>query len=202
MAIYYPVVDNPDVPGNWGRWWVGRGTLLLRTEGADPMAIFPSVRALVDELDPEIPLTNARSMEVVVANALAEVSFLSLLFGIAASVALILAAVGLYGVISYVVTCRTKEIGVRMAVGARRGQLERMVIGQTILHVGLGVLAGVPMAFGAVRLAQAVLVGVDVMEPTAYLLAAGVMAVVAFGASWVPARRAAMVDPMEVLRGD
>ena len=77
-----------------------------------------------------------------------------------------------------------------------------MVIGQTILLVGLGVLAGVPMAFGAVRLAQAVLVGVDVMEPTAYLLAAGVMVVVALGASWVPARRAAMVDPMEVLRGD
>src|SRR5690606_38936684 len=101
LAVYYPVVDNPGVAGNW-YWWPGSMTLLVRTELEDPMSLLPAVRAALTELDPEVPLANARRMDDVVTEATADVVFVSLLLGIAAAVSVLLAAVGLYGVVAYV----------------------------------------------------------------------------------------------------
>lgn len=199
VAIYYPVVHASQTPV---RWLPNTATLLVRTDGVEPMALFPAVRDALSEVDPEMPIADARPMSSDVADAFAAVSFVSLLLELATLVALVLAAVGLYGVISYMVTCRTREMGVRMAVGAQRGQLERMVIGHTTALVAIGLLLGLPLGLGAVRVAGTVLVGVDVRDPTVYVLAATVVVGVALGASWIPARRAAGVDPMTALRPD
>ena len=201
VAVYYPVVDNPDVPGNW-YWFPGPMTLLVRAGTDDPMSLLPRVRAIIGEIDPEVPLANARLIEDEVAAALADVSFVSLLLGIAAAVAMVLAAVGLYGVIAYVVGRRTREIGMRLAIGAQPREVERMVIGRTLGLVGLGLLVGVPLAGLASGLARGLLVGVEPTDPAAYVAAAAVMTLVALLASWLPARRAASVDPVRALRAE
>jgi putative ABC transport system permease protein len=166
------------------------------------MSLLPRVRTIMREIDPEVPLANARLIEDEVAAALAHVSFVSLLLGIAAAVAMVLAAVGLYGVISYVVGRRTREIGMRLAIGAQPREVERMVIGRTLGLVGLGLLVGVPLAGLASGLARGLLVGVEPTDPAAYVAAAAVMTLVALLASWLPARRAASVDPVRALRAE
>ncbi len=131
IAIYYPIRKHPGETGSWN-WWPGYITLVVRTDRADPTSLVPEVRRVVAAIDPEIPLANATSMSEIVAAAFAQISFVSLLIGIAAAVALLLSAVGLYGVISYVVARRTREIGMRMAVGAQPGEVQRMVVRESI----------------------------------------------------------------------
>jgi len=199
IAIYYPMMFDPKVPGRWG-WWPGVGTLVVKSEQADPSDLFGSIRRIVSEVDPEVPLANLRSMDDVVGRANARIAFVSLLLAIAAGVALTLAAVGLYGVISFVVGRRTREIGMRLAIGADPGQVLRMVVGRSLGLVGAGLLTGVLLALASARVLRGLLVGVAPTDPLSYGLAAGVLAAVALMAAWMPARRAARVDPVEALR--
>ena len=201
MAIYYPVVDNPAVEGNW-YWWPGSMTLVVRSDLDDPLALLPAVRGIVSEMDPEVPVAEARTMESVVAEAGASVSFLSLLLGTAAGVALLLAALGLFGVISYLVAQRTREIGMRLAIGASRGKVEWMVVRSTILLAAAGIAAGVPLAWTASRLLQRILFGVTPTDPAVYAGSVLVLLCASLAASWLPARRAASVDPVLALRSD
>ena len=201
LAVYYPVVDNPGVAGNW-YWWPGSMTLLVRTELEDPMSLLPAVRAALTELDPEVPLANARRMDDVVTEATADVVFVSLLLGIAAAVSVLLAAVGLYGVVAYVVSQRTREIGMRMAIGARPGEVERMVVAGTLELAVAGVALGAPLAFLAATVLERAMAGVVAPEPWIYVLASGSLVLIALMAGWLPARRAASVDPVEALRAD
>jgi len=156
----------------------------------------------VSEIDPEIPLGPVTDMDAVVDAASAQLSFVSLLLGIAAGTALLLAAVGLYGVVSWVVTRRTREIGMRMAIGARPGEVQRMVVGQSVTVVGAGLAAGVALALLSTRLLEGLLVGVEPSDPAVYVVAAGLLGIVALAASWLPARRAARIDPLEALRSE
>lgn len=202
IAVYYPVVNNPDSPGNWGWWWPGNMTLVVRAGVADPLSLVPAVRRVVADVDPSIPLSDARSMEAVVASAMADVSFVSLLLAIAATLALSLAAVGLYGVVAYVVSRRTREIGMRLAIGARPSNLVAGVLGRTLSLVTVGVVVGIPLAALTSRVGRSLLVGVEPTQPRAYAVAVAVLAAVALAASWLPARRAARVDPVTALRAD
>jgi predicted permease len=202
IAVYYPVVYNPEASGNWGRWWAGTMRLVVRTDSGDPVALVPAVRGVVSEIDPEIPLVNARSMVSLVAAATSEVSFISLLLAIAAGVALTLAAVGLYGVVAYVVSRRTREIGMRLAIGAEPREVVRGVVGGTLRLVAGGLTLGIPLAVFTSRVGRGLLVGVEPTEPGAYVASAILVGVVALLATWVPARRAARVDPVEALRAD
>jgi ABC-type antimicrobial peptide transport system permease subunit len=139
-------------------------------------------------------------MEDVIAASMARLSFTSLLLAVAAATALLLAAVGLYGVVSYAVTRRTREIGMRMAIGARPGQVEWMVVAQSLLLVGLGLAVGLAAALAGTRVLEGLLYGVEPTEPRAFAAAAALLTAVALLASWIPARRAARVDPSEALR--
>lgn len=202
MAIYYPVVQNPDTPGRWGWWWPGNMTLVIRTDGIDATSVLPAVRRAIDDIDPGIPLADARPMEEIVAEATAGVSFLSTLMIVAALAALLLAAVGLYGVVSWVVSQRTREIGMRLAIGAAPSTLVRSVVGRTLALAGVGLLAGIPLAYLTSRLGRSVLVGVEPTAPVAYLAAATAVLSVSLIAAWIPARRAAAVDPATSLRAE
>lgn len=199
MAIYYPIRHNPEETWNRG-WWPGAISLVVKSDLADASSLFPTIRQLVAQVDPEIPLANLTDMEAVVAEASSQLAFVSLLLAIAAGTALLLAAVGLYGVISYVVGRRTREIGMRLAVGAQPGQVQRMVVGGAMSLVAMGLVLGVLLSLAAGGIMEGLLVGLAPTDLSAYVIASTILAVVALAASWIPARRASRIDPLEALR--
>ncbi len=195
VAIYYPLVPIGPSGGLYNA-----GTLMVSVAGSDPMSIFPQVRSAVLALDPAIPLANPRSMETVVANSMSGLSFTMMLLGSAALAALVLAAIGLYGVLGYLVQRRTAEIGVRMALGATAAQVQRMVVGASLRLVLAGLLVGTALALALSRYLVSLLYEVQPTEPVTYVAAALLLAGVALAASWLPAYRAARVDPVQALR--
>ena len=198
IAIYYPIVP---VPGGNG-WYEAARYLVIRTERGDPMALLPAVRAAVNEVDPAIPLANAETMQAIVDRSMGRLSFTMLLLGIAGGVALALAAIGLYGVISYMIARRTNEIGVRIALGARPRQVEGFVVKGALRLAAAGLAFGVLGAALSARVLGSLLYGVAPLDPGSYAAAVLLLAVVACLAAWIPARRAARVDPTVALRGE
>lgn len=196
IAVYYPLVPPPETIN----FWYGGVGLLVRTSTANPASLFPAIRRVVDELDPAIPVANAEEMEAIVARSMSQLSFALVLLGVAAAIALALAAIGLYGVVSYVVTRRTGEIGVRVALGALPRQVEGLVVGDSLRLAAFGLAAGLAGALSLTRLLRGLLFGVEPTHPAAYLVAVALLTAVAAAASWLPARRAAKVDPIEALR--
>jgi putative ABC transport system permease protein len=156
-------------------------------------------RALLD-VDHDIPLDNVMTMEARVSASVAAPRFYAMLLGLFAALALGLAAVGLYGVLSYNVSQRHREIGVRMALGAERGDILRLVVRQGLLLVLAGVGIGVAGAYGVTRFLRALLFGITPTDPATYAGICVLLLAVAFAACWVPARRATRVDPMAALR--
>jgi putative ABC transport system permease protein len=173
--------------------------LLVRVAG-EPMAFLPMVRNEVRELNSQLPVSNPRSVEDVARASAAATSFTMAILGAASLVALLLGLVGIYGVVSYVVTQRTREIGVRMALGATGASVRRMVVQQGVGLAGIGIGAGLIIAAWASRLMDSLLYGVSSHDPVTYGLVAVTLLAVAALASWLPARRAAGVDPTTALR--
>ena len=181
--------------------WHRSITLVLRSDG-DPGQLASAVRREALALDPELPVFNVKTLDAAVDDSLAGRKFSMLLLGLFAAVALALAAVGVYGVMSYGVVQRTREIGIRMALGARQEDVLRMVVGDAFRLSGLGVAIGVTLAVGLSRLLRGMLFGVSPFDPTAYFAFTLVLVLVALIASWLPARRAAKVDPSVALRAE
>jgi putative ABC transport system permease protein len=173
--------------------------LILRTE-SDPLSLLAAVRQQVRDLDPNQPLYDCKSLEQCMAESAVAERVTCWLLGIFAGVALALAGVGIYGMISYSVAQRTHEIGVRMALGAERGQVARQVVGGSMKLVLVGVVAGLGAAAGLTGLLTSLLYEVRPLDPTTFTAAFGVLLGVAVLASYLPARRAARVDPIEALR--
>ncbi|HLW78727.1 MAG TPA: ABC transporter permease [Terriglobia bacterium] len=173
--------------------------IILRSS-IDPRSLVGPARRVVNGLDPQLPVSKIRTLDDVILAAQARPRFLTVLLTIFAGVALILAAVGLYGVIAYGVTQRTQEFGVRMALGARPGDVLMMVLGQGGRLAALGVVLGWIAALALTRTMSSLLFGVRATDPVTYLAVSGVLALVALFASYIPARRATRLDPMAALR--
>jgi putative ABC transport system permease protein len=173
--------------------------LLVRST-SDPSRLVPSVRDAIHEVDKDQPIYRVMTMEELVSNSVAQKRFSMLLLAIFAAVALLLAAVGIYGVMSYSVTQRTHEIGIRMALGANRGDVLKMVVrqGMTLTLIGVGV--GLGVAFLVARVISSLLFGIGSHDPVTFVAIPLILTGVALVACFVPARRATKVDPMVALR--
>ena len=173
---------------------------VLRSARADELA--PEVRAVIRDVAPQSPMYRIFTMKSLAARAMASLSFTMLMVGTAAVLALVLGAVGLYGVLSYRVTSSAQEIGVRMALGAEPNTVRRMFMWQGARVTLLGVLIGVLAAVGLTKYVQTLLYGVERLDLTAFAGMSALMVAVALLASYIPARRASRVDPLVALRGE
>jgi putative ABC transport system permease protein len=197
MAYYVP-------HGTAARFFPGflaSGFVALRAQG-DPLQLAVPLRKLVQSIDPLQPIFSVQSMEQVVSSAVSDRRLSLVLLGIFAAVALLLASVGIYGVMSYSVEQRTREIGIRMALGAERAAVLRLIVGQGSRLAAIGIVLGVCGAFALSRLMAGLLYGVSATDPLTYTALAAVLAAVAIGACAVPARRAVRVDPAVALRAE
>lgn len=167
-----------------------------------PTTLVPAVRAAVAEVDALIPVSEIRGLDEIVAEATAPTAFALVLTGLSAAIALLLGTVGVYAVVAYLVGGRTREIGVRMAMGAGAGQVQRMVLRQGGAVVLSGTVVGFVGAYALTRVMRGMLYGVSPTDPVSYAAVTVVLLAVAGLALWVPARRAARVDPLEALRAD
>ena len=173
--------------------------LVVKTAG-DPRALARSIRTVAQRVAPSVPLAGVRTMDEVVAASKGTRRFAGSLLFVFAGLALALAAVGVYGILSYAVSERTPEIGVRMALGARPRDVLRLVVGQGAARVAVGVAVGVALGLGLTRLMQGLLYGVRPTDPLTFAAVTAVLMAVGIAAAWLPARRAAGVDPMTALR--
>jgi putative ABC transport system permease protein len=189
VQSYYPFRQLPN----------GGMTVVVKT-ASDPMGIVSAARQQVLEIDPNQPVYNVNTMEQLRADSIAPDRLTLMLLGSFAAVALILAGVGIYGVMAYSVTQRTHEIGIRMALGARQGDVLGMVIRQGMKLAVVGVAIGLGGAWVATRLMSSLLFGVSATDPVTFAVISVILTGVALGACFVPARRATKVDPMIALR--
>jgi len=174
-------------------------TILVRTSN-DPFAMVSAVRNELQQMDPELPMAAVATMDQLLADSLSRSRFTMLLLGIFAAVALVLSAVGIYGLIAYSVTQRTQELGIRIALGAQRRDVLRLVLGQGTRLTLLGVTVGVLAALGFARLLSTLLFGVSATDPITFAGVAALLGFVALAACYIPARRATRVDPIVALR--
>ncbi len=177
-------------------------SLVIRTSVSDPSALTNSVRKELAALDRTIPLANVRVFEEYISRSLARPRFNALLLSIFAGTALVLTAIGIYGVLAYSVAQRTGEIGIRIALGAGKSSIFRLIVGQAMTLVGISLVIGLAGAFAATRLLNSLLFGVGASDPGTFIGIVLLVSAVAFIAAWVPARRATRVDPIIALRAE
>lgn len=173
--------------------------IVMRTMG-EPMALASTVRSVVREFDNDQPVAKLRTMETVLSSSIAQPRFRTLLIGLFAALAVMLAAIGIYGVISYNVTQRTHEFGIRMALGAQTRDVLVLVLRQGMTLVALGIFVGLAGAFALAHVLQSLLFEVKPTDPITFIIIPLLLGGVAFLACWQPARRATRVDPIAALR--
>jgi len=174
-------------------------TFVIRTVG-DPLAILPSVRRAVRSLDPLLPLSEGRTLQQVAGDALSQARFATTLLALFAGLALTLAALGIYGLISLLIVRRRREIGIRMALGAQSREILLMVVGRGMMLATIGVVVGLAGAGLLTRVLSSLLYGVRPFDPATYIAVPAVLVGVAILACAIPARRAAHFDPITALR--
>ena len=179
---------------------VWRSTALVIRTASDPQALIGGIKSEVQSIDKDLPLAKIQTMEQVMSSSIARSRFTMVLLATFALVALVLAAVGVYGIISYVVTQRTHEIGIRMALGAQPRQVLKLVVGQVVVLAIAGVIMGLGLAVASTRVMANLLFGVSTTDPITFIVISLLLIGVSVAASLVPARRAINIDPMEALR--
>jgi len=191
VQLYWPLAQDPRTVMS----------LAIRTS-VDPLSLSRAVQDEILAVDPNEPVDQIRSMEQLRSDWLSQRFLALLLVGVFAAIAVILAAMGIYGVMSYGVARRTRELGIRMALGAQRAEITRMILSQGTVLTCIGLGAGIVAALGLTRLMSSLLYGIGATDPLAYIGGAIFLAVVALAACYIPARRATRVDPMVALRHD
>jgi predicted permease len=174
---------------------------VLRT-AQEPTSLTAAARRVIHELDPALPVQDIRTMDDVVAAAVAPARWSSALLGVFAGVALTIAVLGVFGVLSFIVTQRTRELGIRIALGAGPGQVRRLVVGRGLALVAAGIFVGLLGSIAMTRFMGSLLYGVTATDPITYLAVAALLASAALVASYLPARRATRVDPILALRAE
>jgi ABC-type antimicrobial peptide transport system permease subunit len=201
--FFVPLAQNVDYPNEVMKrielqsHFIG-GIMLVTS--ASPGALEPLITKTLSDVDPNLTITSVRTMQQQVDLSFNQERALASLAGLFGIVALLLAAIGLYGVTAYTVAQRTNELGIRMALGADRASVITLVLRGAFTRVAIGLILGLPLAIGAGRLISAQLYGVSFWDPLALAAAAGSLATCAFVAALVPAGRAASISPMRALR--
>jgi putative ABC transport system permease protein len=177
-------------------------TAIVKSVNEDPASLTNAVRGALRELDPTVPVYDVATLASLVDNAAAQRHFVARLLAGFAAVAVLLAALGLYGVVSYGVSQRTRELGVRLALGATGGDVVRLVLAGGLRLVALGVSLGLAVAAASTHLLGALIFGVGPFDPMSFAGATILLAIVALLAHWIPIRRALRIDPARALRAD
>ena len=196
-VIYRPLAPHRSVSGV-SRWLPM--AFAIRTSRLAASGLLRQAQAAIEAVNPNLPLAEVRTLDQILAESMARTSFILVMLAIAAAVALALCVVGIYGVISYIVSQRTREIGVRMALGADRRDVRRMVLRQGMILTGIGIVIGLGAAVGLTRFMSSVLYGVEATDPVTFAAVAFMLTAVALVASYLPAVRASRTDPLVALR--
>jgi predicted permease len=190
-AVYTPLYRD----------YTGGVTLVARTRN-DPRQVLNDLRAIVQQLDPSVPVYSMKTLKQHMGTSLFPARMAAIALGSFGLLALILAAVGIYGVMSHVVAGRTREIGLRMALGAQLSDVEKLILKQGMLLAAIGSLCGLVIAFGGARMMKSLLYGVSSSDPITFTCVALVLLGIALLACWIPARRASRIEPMIALRAE
>jgi putative ABC transport system permease protein len=191
-AIYTPLTQKMQP---WKRW----GVVVVKPRSADPVSLISALKQQVWSLDSQLPLTEAKTMDEIMASSIAQRRFSMTLLALFAGCALSLAIIGIYGVLSHLVTQRTREIGIRMALGAQRSDLLLGIVGEGGKLVVIGIVGGMMGSFVVMRILSALLFEIKPNDPLTFVLAAGLFAIIAMLATYLPARRASQIDPITAL---
>jgi len=175
---------------------------VIRTDRAGTPGLLTEIRSKVWSVNPSIPIALERTMQTLYANSLARTSFTLVMLAIAGGMALALGLLGIYGVIAYVVSQRSREIGIRLALGAQPHEVRKMFLRHGLMLAGVGIAIGLVAALGVTRLMSSLLFGIAPTDPTAYAVALAVILAAAALASYLPARRAAAISPVETLKAE
>jgi ABC-type antimicrobial peptide transport system permease subunit len=197
-VVYWPIAID-DGNGD-GLIMTRTMSYVIRSPRVGTPALMDEVRAAVWSVNPNLPLASVQTLDELLRRSLARTSFTLAMLGIAAAVSLLLGLVGIYAVTSYVVARRTPEFGIRIALGANRGDVVGLVLRHGAVVTGIGILAGLAAAVGLTRMMAALLYGVDPLDPITYAVVTIAVAATAMAASLLPAWRASGVDPMNALR--
>ncbi len=200
--VHYSWINKEDVPTIYRSFHQAPPyftTLVLRTSG-DPLQFVSAVRGQVAQLDRDLPLYNIKPMDKVITESIVGIAYVAVMMAVLGIIALVLASVGVFGVMSYSVSERSHEIGVRMSLGAQTGDILRMVLGRGMLLTVLGLLIGLPVAFLLARALAVLLFGVEAADPASFIGLPLLLAAVAALACYLPARRASRLDPLRSLR--
>jgi predicted permease len=203
-VVYWPMMQRnmwSDLPGEDSEVIVHRSmAYVIRSPRVGSPDFLTEVREAIWGVNPNLPLASVQTLDEILSASMARTSFSLIMLGIAAGVALLLGAIGIYGVVSYLVSQRTRELGVRLALGAEPSDVRLMVLKQGLILAGMGVILGLGAAVGLTRLMEALLYGVDPIDPLTFGTVALSLTAVALLASYLPARRASKVDPVVAIR--
>jgi predicted permease len=199
--VYWPTMMN-DIYGPHSFDAVRTVTFAIRSNRAGTEGFLNEIRQAVWSVNSSLPLASVRTMQEIYSQSLARTSFTLVMLGIAGAMALVLGIIGIYGVISYSVSQRRREIGIRLAVGAQQSELRQMFVRSGLALAGIGVVIGLATAAGLMRLMKSLLFGISPLDPVTYVAAPLILVAAAVFASYLPARRAAAVDPVEALKAE
>jgi predicted permease len=198
--VYWPMLMRDF----WGQKLVAQRsmTYVIRSPRVGAVSFLKEIRDAVWSVNPNLPIADVRTLQEIYTRSMARTSFTLVMLGIAAAMALLLSVVGIYGVISYSVSQRTREIGIRMALGAPQQQVRRLFVRHGLLLTSIGVALGIGAAFAVTRVMSALLFEVSALDPVTYLAVSFGLVTAALLASYFPARKASIIDPVEALRAE